>query len=234
MPDKCLSGLPICGYLSNSATSRALQDSPGSFAVPEKKGKEGSTEELESQEQLDIVKENDQSNSSRGREEEEEDDSTEIPDLPTYFPQVKNTEEITQELLPVYVSEVAPVDKDKEEIIETKPTENPTQDLSSVYSPEEAQSIEESEIKPTERPPQDVLPLYSPEKDPSVVDAEIDPTEKYAEKDPTESPSQDLFPLYSPEQAPSVEDPQGENNLTTETAPIKFDDRVSIILQNKY
>ena len=84
----CLVG-QFWGYLSNSAMSRALQQPPD----PAKKGGESSTEEHESGEQLDIVEENfNHFNRSRGREE----DSTEIPDLPRYSPQVKVKEEITE------------------------------------------------------------------------------------------------------------------------------------------
>ena len=181
--------------------SRALQNSPGSFIDPAKKG---STEKHESQEQLDVMKENENSNRSRGNEEEE--DSTEIPDLPRYVPQVKEKEETTeiriQEPIPVYSPEVAPIVKDKEEITKIDPTESPTQD---------------------------VLPVYAPEEEaPTIEDAEIDPTEIY----PTTK--EELLPLNSPDQAPSVEDPQGEINITTEALSIYKNDRVSIILQCKY
>ena len=184
--------------------SRALQQPPGGFIDPAKKGGEGSTEELESGEQLDIVEENfNHVNRSRGRGEGE--DSTEIPDLPRYSPQVKVKEEITEldqteiqtkELLPVYSPEADSIVKEKEEITEIDATESPTQEL---------------------------LPVSSPEEVPSIEDAEIDLRET--------GPTQELFPLYSPEQAPSVEDPQKEINLTTEAVPIFYNDRVSIILQ---
>ena len=193
----CLVG-QFWGYLSNSAMSRALQQPPD----PAKKGGESSTEEHESGEQLDIVEENfNHFNRSRGREE----DSTEIPDLPRYSPQVKVKEEITEldqteiqtkELLPVYSPEADSIVKEKEEITEIDATESPTQEL---------------------------LPVSSPEEAPSIEDAEIDLRET--------GPTLELFPLYSPEQAPSVEDPQKEINLTTEAVPIFYNDRVSIILQ---
>ena len=180
--------------------SRALKKSPGSFIDPEKKG---STEDPESQEQLDVVKENENSNRSRGNEEEE--DSTEIPDLPRYVPQVKEKEETTeiriQEPIPVYSPEVAPIVKDKEEITKIDPTESPTQDVLPVYAPEEGA--------------------------PTIEDAEIDPTEIYPSKE-------ELLSLNSPDQAPSFEDPQGEVNLTTEALPIYYNDRVSITSQCKY
>ena len=136
----------------NSATSRALQDSPGSFVTPAKRGREDPDEELESPEELDIVQAS--VNSSRSAGGQEEQDSTESPDLPKYIPQVTlspvKDEEETDEIDPLIIDEIDPA---KSEIVvettlrisEIDPTESPTQELLSVYSPEEAPSIEEDQ-----------------------------------------------------------------------------------------
>lgn len=197
--------------------SRALQHSPS---------------EVESGEKLDIVKESDYFNRSRGREKEE--DSIELPDLPRYSPRVKDKEEITetdqteiqtQAILPVSSPKPSSIVKETEEVGKIDTTEIPTPASLPVYSPEEAPDIEDPDKDLRETTPsKELLPLYSPEKAPNIEDAETRET----------TPAQELLPLYSPEQAPtpSVEDPQEEINLTTEPVPIYFNDRVSIILQN--
>ena len=137
----------------NSATSRALQDSPGSFVTPAKRGREDPDEELESPEELDFVQAS--VNSSRSAGGQEEEDSTESPDLPKYFPQVTlspvKDEEETGEIDPLIIDEIDPAKSEIDpKVVETTlriseidPTESPTQELLSVYSPEEAPSIED-------------------------------------------------------------------------------------------
>ena len=139
----------------NSATSRALQDSPGSFVTPAKRGREDPDEELESPEELDFVQAS--VNSSRSAGEQEEEDSTESPDLPKYIPQVTlspvKDEEETDEIDPLIIDEIDPAKSEIDpKVVETTlriseidPTESPTQELLSVYSPEEAPSIEEDQ-----------------------------------------------------------------------------------------
>ena len=139
----------------NSATSRALQDSPGSFVTPAKRGREDPDEELESPEELDFVQAS--VNSSRSAGGQEEEDSTESPDLPEYLPQVTlipvKDEEETGEIEPLIIDEIDPAKSEIDpKVVETTlriseidPTESPTQELLSVYSPEEAPSIEEDQ-----------------------------------------------------------------------------------------
>ena len=143
----------------NSATSRALQDSPGSFVTPAKRGREDPNEELESPEELDIVQASVNSSRSAGgqdkEEGQEEEDSTESPDLPKYIPQVTlspvKDEEETGEIEPLIIDEIDPAKSEIDpKVVETTlriseidPTESPTQELLSVYSPEEAPSIED-------------------------------------------------------------------------------------------
>ena len=158
----CLSFLPCKAHLRifvNSATSRALQDSPGSFVTPAKRGREDPDEELESPEELDIVQASVNSSRSAGgqdkEEGQEEEDSTESPDLPEYIPQVTlspgKDEEKTGEIVPLIIDEIDPAKSEIDpKVVETTlriseidPTESPTQELLSVYSPEEAPSIED-------------------------------------------------------------------------------------------
>ena len=139
----------------NSVTSRALQDSPGSFVTPAKRGREDPDEELESPEELDIVQAS--VNSSRSAGGQEEEDSTESPDLPKYIPQITlipvKDEEETGEIEPLIIDEIDPAKSEIDpKVVETTlriseidPTESPTQELLSVYSPEEAPSIEEDQ-----------------------------------------------------------------------------------------
>ena len=139
----------------NSATSRALQDSPGSFVTPAKRGREDPDEELESPEELDFVQAS--VNSSRSAGGQEEEDSTESPDLPKYIPQVTlspvKDEEETGEIDPLIIDEIDPAKSEIDpKVVETTlriseidPTESPTQELLSVYSPEEAPSVEEGQ-----------------------------------------------------------------------------------------
>ena len=143
----------------NSATSRALQDSPGSFVTPAKRGREDPDEELESPEELDIVQASVNSSRSAGGQDNEggqdKEDSTESPDLPKYIPQVtlSPVKDETDEIDPLIIDEIDPAKSEIDpKVVETTlriseidPTESPTQELLSVYSPEEAPSIEEDQ-----------------------------------------------------------------------------------------